>query len=56
MHAELSLACYKHAADGVMDISHDDMDYMLLQLLLLLQDPDQMEVEVVGQELGDAEH
>jgi hypothetical protein len=48
-----------HAASGVMDIGHDDMDYTLLrpQLpLLLLQDPDQMEVEVVGLELGDAEH
>jgi hypothetical protein len=45
-----------HVADEVMDTGHDGMDYTPLQLqqlqrLLLLQDPDQMEVEVVGQEL-----
>lgn len=57
---EMSLACYMHAADGVMDISHDDMDYTLLQLLLLplllQQDRDRMEVEVAGLELGDADY
>jgi hypothetical protein len=50
-----------HAAGGVMDTGHDGMDYMLLQpqqllQLLLLQDPDQMEVEVVGLELECVEH
>lgn len=54
---ELSLACYMHAAGGVMDTGHGGMDCMLLQLQQPLpQDPDQMEVEVVGLELEGVEH
>lgn len=51
-----------HVAGGVMDTDHDGTDYMPLQQqqqllqLLLLQDPDQMEVEVVGLELEGVEH
>lgn len=53
--------CYMHVAGGVMDTDHDGTDYMPLQQqqllqLLLLQDPDQMEVEVVGLELEGVEH
>lgn len=48
-----------HAAGGVMDTGHGGMDCMLLQLQqllqLLLQDPDQMEVGVVGLELEGVE-
>jgi hypothetical protein len=48
-----------HAAGGVMDTGHGGMDCMLLlqQLQLpLSQDPDQMEVGVVGLELEGVEH
>jgi len=47
--------CYMHAAGGVMDTGHGGMDCMLLPQLPLLQDPDQMEVGVVGLELEGVE-
>lgn len=58
---ELSLACYMHAAGEVMDTGHGGMDCMLLQPQQLLQlplpqDPDRMEVGVVGLELEGVEH